>query len=98
VTNAEIIAAVQAAEAGKQIQRRHRVDHVQLGKIEWVDDNEPCWDFNHYEYRVKPEPLVCFCNFYADGSGACYVTKLNAVHDSMDNHVRIGVRMVETPE
>lgn len=22
----------------------------------WRDDSNPCWDWNHFEYRIKPEP------------------------------------------
>ena len=46
----EMIAVMQAAEDGKQIQARSvRYDTI------WVDVEDPPWDWTRTEYRVKPE-------------------------------------------
>lgn len=46
----EMIAVMQAAEDGKQIQARS----VHYDTI-WVDVEDPPWDWTYTEYRVKPE-------------------------------------------
>lgn len=57
MTNKEIIAVVQAAEAGKKIQTRSK---QRMTKI-WFDNIDIVWNFSVNEYRVKPEPR----EFYA---------------------------------
>ncbi len=51
MTDDEIIAVVQEHKEGKQIQRVLRDSNC-----EWIDVIEACWDFDHYNYRVAPEP------------------------------------------
>lgn len=46
----EMIAVLQAAKAGKQIQSRDS------RCSEWQNVNHSAWHFAYYEYRVKPEP------------------------------------------
>jgi hypothetical protein len=46
----EMIAVLQAAKAGKQIQFRWH------STAEWKDMSKLVWDFENYNYRVKPEP------------------------------------------
>ena len=38
-----------AFDRGEQIEFRYR-------EIEWRDTNKPIWDWNHFDYRVKPKP------------------------------------------
>ena len=55
MTTQECIDIMQEQIAGKQIQRIP----PHIDKAEWTDWNpsKGClWDFNYYEYRVKPEP------------------------------------------
>ena len=52
MTNEEIIAIVQAAEYGEQIQY--------LKEGEWSDTSAPLWNFHQMKYRVKPEPPHCY--------------------------------------
>ena len=37
-----------AFDRGEQIEFRYR-------EIEWRDTNKPIWDWNHFDYRVKPK-------------------------------------------
>lgn len=49
MTAEEIIAVVQAHEAGKKIQFREH------GEVDWTDTEKPCWNFDMFDYREKPE-------------------------------------------
>lgn len=57
----EKIAVMEAARAGKKIQARRRVGNVldkgylNVKYSDWAD-TEPIWNFQFYDYRVKPEP------------------------------------------
>lgn len=46
----EMIAVLQAAKAGKQIQCQEN------GLTYWMDVDDPTWNFYRRSYRVKPEP------------------------------------------
>lgn len=48
----EKIEIMQACAEGKQIQSK-----AVLGE-HWCDDSNPSWDWNHFEYRVKQEPVT----------------------------------------
>ena len=37
-----------AFDRGEQIEFRYR-------EIEWRDTNKPIWDWNHFDYRIKPK-------------------------------------------
>lgn len=52
----EMIAVLQAAKEGKKIQARR------YGTIIWGTPPE-VWNFENYEYRVKPEPMEAFLWF-----------------------------------
>jgi len=49
MTTKEMIAVMQAYEEGKKIQTR------MIGKDGWWNNESPSWDWNHHEYRIKPE-------------------------------------------
>ena len=49
MTTAEMIAVMQAYVKGEQIQCRHR------GRREWNDITVAKWDWELYEYRIKPK-------------------------------------------
>lgn len=57
-----------AAADGKAIQFRHRGAGAELG---WYVGNNPDhrYDFNHYEYRIKPEPRVISVALYEGKEG-----------------------------
>lgn len=50
MTPDEMIAVIQAHQRGEEIQ--FRVDSV----CKWQDTDNPLWNFDTCEYRVKPEP------------------------------------------
>lgn len=60
----DMIAMLQAAKDGKAFQAR-----VKHSNDPWVDCRFPSWNFEEFEYRVKPaEPEEFYVNIYADGS------------------------------
>lgn len=61
MTHDEMIAVIQAAKDGKQIQCRDKI-HKQ-----WCDSLSPVWDFHTYDCRVKPEPRRVWVRFNAIG-------------------------------
>ena len=52
MTPDEIIAVVQAFKAGKETEMRPK--RSEAGP--WISTLAPVWDFNHFDYRAKPEP------------------------------------------
>lgn len=57
-------AAVMLASETKNIQQRFR-----YGKSEadWLDVNEPEWDWDSYDYRIAPEPVEVEVWVHPDG-------------------------------
>lgn len=95
MTPDEIIHLMQALKAGKQIEGRR------CGTDEWKSDGTiPGWDFYHYEYRVKPEPRVIYCNVFQDGSVGASPSKLEAerIAELSSRIVRVAVRFIEDTE
>jgi hypothetical protein len=81
ITPQEIIVLIRAYIDGKEIESQFKEDNHQL----WCEVNiQPMyWDFNNYNYRIKPEPRIIYMNKYPDGSigkkygislGFCYKT------------------------
>lgn len=62
----EIIDIVKAFENGAIIQ------WAQKGSEIWRVASEPSWNFDSFNYRVKPEPKTIFVNEVAFPSGSCY--------------------------
>ena len=58
----EMIAVLQAAKEGKQIQARSK--HYPDGG--WRDTDISSWHFFPFDYRVKPEPREFWINVYPD--------------------------------
>ena len=58
----EMIAVLEAAQEGKQIQAT-----LHNGSGNFVSCDGPCWNFDMFEYRVKPEPKQCWVAFNEDG-------------------------------
>lgn len=50
MSHEEMIAVITAHKEGKQIQAR------QIGSTNWVDIEDPSWNFVSVSYRIKPEP------------------------------------------
>lgn len=64
MTHDEMIAVIAAHRDGKKVQCQVK-NHA-----DWYDyhnGDEPQWDFNSFDYRIKPEPLVLWAAFYPDG-------------------------------
>lgn len=73
MTDDEIIAVVQAHKEGKQIQAVGVCEGDR--DINWRDVHLFYWDFQHYNYRVKPEPRKpreWWAEVYPDGSGQIF--------------------------
>ena len=54
-TTKEIIEIIQAYEKGASIQEKEIVDDVEY-YAKWEDVENPLWNFENYDYRVKPKP------------------------------------------
>ena len=51
----EAIRVMQAYLDGKEVQYRiKKCDSRSVLKPDWCDIDAPCWDFDGYEYRIKP--------------------------------------------
>jgi len=73
MTNDEMIKVLQAHKEGKTIETKR------IGRGEWTEVS-PCWNFQEFEYRVKPVPRSVFINDYGDGLGGdFYIDKQSAV-------------------
>ena len=85
----EIIAVVQAHFDGEQIQAR------QIGGVHGWSSCVPLvkWNFAHYDYRVKPEPLELWVNIWRDERMSTYTNATAALNASGAN-VRKTVHMV----
>ncbi len=98
MTHDEMIAVIQAHKEGKWIQYRvlRAPDKV------WVDcfDGDPCWDFFHHDYRVKPEPLELWAVMDSDGIVWQASKDREAVCKWACDHKGIYriIRMIEAPE
>lgn len=57
MTHDEMIAVIQAHKDGKIIQSKSK---GKLGKFSDVEGNDPTWNFNAADYRVKPEPHTAY--------------------------------------
>ena len=59
-----MIAVLQAFKKGKAIQSRYRPQ--QDIDVCWIDATEPSWDWDTFDYRVKPEPRRIWVNMYVN--------------------------------
>ena len=48
----KLLPFIQAFSEGKTIQSKYITDEISL----WWDDNNPTFDVNTFDYRIKPEP------------------------------------------
>ena len=84
----EKIAVMQAAVDGATIQRT-------CGNGIWMTAWTQSWDWDSYEYRVKPEPLTLWVNVYPDRDYP-YRSEIEA-DNALARHGRT-VKMQEVPE
>lgn len=94
MTDDEIIAVVKAHKEGKAIQFR-----LHGSREAWRVAHFPTWSFEGVEYRVKPEPLVCWVVRYDDGSIGypVFATEKHAQDVAISNQ-GVAVKMVEADE
>lgn len=95
MTTKEMIAVMQAYEAGYKIQFMDKDDS------KWIIASTPSWNFEEYYYRVKPEPRVIYLNEYKrhDFNGSIAVdTPEKARKNAAPDAIRTAVRFVESPE
>jgi hypothetical protein len=90
----EMIAVLNAAAAGQQIQFR-RKNH----REDWNGIDEPSFDFFTYDYRVKPEepkqPLDCWVTVFDSGEvGYAYSHEEHAKAPPIGTQRRVHVREV----
>lgn len=74
MTPDQIIEVVTAFKNGKKIEFKNPT----IGT--WWEARHPRWNFYHYDYRVKPEPMELWVNVYDDGSGMGYTNKASALN------------------
>lgn len=100
----EMIAVLQAAKEGKNIEFSHysgRRDGENIGRScakspEWRRAFTPTWNFHKYEYRVKPEPQRLWANECASGCMTFFDSKSEAEAWALKNPaVRAAVEYVE---
>lgn len=64
---------IKAFDNGKAVQfRSARTDS------EWKECVNPIWDFNSFEYRIKPDPTYFWINLYTDGKFTCHLNSQDA--------------------
>ncbi len=87
MTHNEMIEVIQAHRDGKKIQAKSIL-------IDWHDTvlNQPSWNFDVYDYRIKPEPREWWVNVYPDGDSYWYETKEAA--DKQTSKYRLECRHV----
>ena len=92
------IEIMNAFTQGKDIEcRPHKTDN------RWSEASSPTWDFNSFEYRIKPNPRIIYVNIYDNGYGAVYDTAAKALDGLSGNHSngctnRSAVKFVESTE
>lgn len=62
MTNAELIACIQAEEQGKVVECRMRNTTAA-----WKPHTPEWWDNRLFEYRIRPEPRKCWVKWMDDG-------------------------------
>jgi len=90
MTHDEIIAVVTAHRDGAEVEY-----HSHGGK--WRSVNSPLWEFAACNYRVKPEPITCWANFYPSGEFYSFKTKAEADEAATNRRIRC-VKMIEAED
>ena len=80
----EMIDVLEAKKRGEIIQRQWKCCIVP-----WSDDDDPLWNFEQCNYRVKPKPREWWINEYESGSGLDrYATKAEATARAAPGRLR----------
>lgn len=83
MTHDEMIAVIAAHRDGKKVQCQVK-NHA-----DWYDyhnGDEPQWDFNSFDYRIKPDPLVLWGLYKPDGSFYGTYRTLESAQDDKKYH------------
>ena len=73
----EKIEIMQAFLKGKKIQVKVKGTNEEFK--DFISTKEPTWDWTHFEYRVKPEPLELWVNKYDFGNYTIHESKEEAI-------------------
>jgi hypothetical protein len=85
----EMIAALQAAKAGKVIQFR-----IAGSTDEWGEVDDPSWNFDECDYRAKPEPREWWLSVNERGHPMHAWDTVTATESQSQYHRPIHVREV----
>ena len=64
---------------------------------DWVKTNVPVWNWDNYDYRIKPKPLEFWVNIYSD-SVLGYTTEKEAKGHATASATQIKVREITDDE
>ncbi len=85
------IEIMQAAQRGEAIQGRSVSE-------DWITLQCPIWNWELFEYRIKPQPRTFYANEYSDGRlGVARPTEAASVRRAGRDAVRV-VKLVEVLE
>ena len=94
-TLAEKIAIMQACLDGKVIE----VENIATTEGWNVSDIEPVFNWTHCDYRIKPEPLVIWVNFYDGCRDFIHLNEQAATEAGISNKAtRTAVKFIEVIE
>lgn len=95
------IKVMQAFLDGKEVQVRPRSISICPWSRKLPPDMDPEWDWVHFEYRIKPEPIVLWLNVY-DGGDSVYVHRSEAqavsAADHDENAIAVAIRIEIQPK
>jgi hypothetical protein len=97
-TTAEQILVMQGFECGESIQRRLRSapPNTWLKSYDKESSPNPYWNWQDYDYRIKPVPKVIYVNEYKEGVlDYYYKSKEQAEGSSTARCLRVGVEYKE---
>jgi hypothetical protein len=69
MTHDEMIAVITHHRDGGKVEFAHKRGSC------WESTISPCWDFQSFDYRPKPEPMVIYVEVFNNNSVRCYGTK-----------------------
>lgn len=81
MTPNEMITVLRHFETGGKVQFRII---SRVPDLDWQDAVSPIWNFDEFEYRIKPKPLELWVNLYPDGTSSPYETKKEALAAKKD--------------
>lgn len=99
MTHDEMIEVIKAHKEGKQLQCRPKPS----GRLDypWQDfrkGEEPVWNFQHVEYRVKPGPITVYARISSYGTVTDVVTTKEPAQYAVEKYGGRLVKLVEVPE